>query len=189
MNGDGLTIAETERLRLRTWAEGDDLLMDRHCNTPAVLRWVGPLQTLDYTRNLIGWMKTLQAEHGHCYWALERKADGEFLGFCGIKIANDPNSPLQGEYEMGWRLREDAWGQGYGAEAARATIAFAFNHLGAKRVIAVTIPQNENSWRLMERLGLRRMRRYDYWEEVPGIGRVDAIVYMLTRAQWEKQAC
>jgi hypothetical protein len=54
------------------------------------------------------------------------QADGALLGFCGLKIADDPGSPVEGEYEIGWRLREDAWGQGYAKEAATASLDHAF---------------------------------------------------------------
>ena len=46
-------------------------------------------------------------------------------------------------HEVGWRLREDAWGQGYAKEAAIASLDFAFDALGAERVVAITFPGNE----------------------------------------------
>ena len=66
-----------------------------------------------------------QEERGFTFWAVERKADGELLGFCGLKIADTPGSPIEGMHEVGWRLREDAWGQGYAKEAAIASLDFA----------------------------------------------------------------
>ncbi len=64
-------------------------------------------------------------------------------------------------YEVGWRLREDAWGQGYAKEAAIASLDFAFDTLGADRVVAITFPGNEASWGLMERLGMTRRPELD----------------------------
>jgi RimJ/RimL family protein N-acetyltransferase len=80
--------------------------------------------------------------------------DRAFLGFCGLKIANDPGSPVEGELEIGWRLREDAWGQGYAKEAASASLDFAFSTLGAERVGGIDRAGNAPSWGLMERLGM-----------------------------------
>ena len=77
-------------------------------------------------------------ERGFTFWAVERKADGELLGFCGLKLADTPGSPIEGMVEVGWRLREDAWGQGYAKEAAIASLDFAFDTLGADRVVAIT---------------------------------------------------
>ena len=63
-----------------------------------------------------------QRENGFSFWAVERKADGAFLGYCGLKIANLPGTRFDGAVEIGWRLREDAWGRGYAGEAARTVI-------------------------------------------------------------------
>ena len=104
------------------------------------------------------WQETL----GFTFWAVERKEDGELLGFCGLKIADDPQSPVEGEYEVGWRLREDAWGQGYAKEAAAASLDFAFDRLGAERVVALTVEGNAPSWGLMLRLGMTRRADLDY---------------------------
>ena len=84
-----------------------------------------------------------QEERGFTFWAVERKSDGELLGFCGIKIADTEGSPVEGVFEIGWRLREDAWGQGYAKEAAIASLDFAFDTLGAERVVALTFTGNE----------------------------------------------
>ena len=154
---------ETERLLLRDWRETDIAPFIRHTNTPAVMRWLGGVQTEaqleDALRNR---MMRWQAERGFTFWAVERKADGELLGFCGLKIADTPGSPIEGVHEVGWRLREDAWGQGFAKEAAIASLDFAFDQLGADRVVALTCIQNEASWGLMERLGMTRRPELDY---------------------------
>lgn len=177
-------VIETQRLRLRTWRPGDEVLMDRHCNTPAVMRWIGTLQSREQIAASLDRMRAMQAEYGHCFWPIERKRDGAFLGFCGLKIAQDPGSPLKGEVEIGWRLREDAWGKGYAKEAAQACLDYAFERLGAQQVIAVTLAANEGSWGLMERLGMRRAPEWDYREEVRGLGEATAIVYVIGRREW-----
>ena len=84
------------------------------------------------------------------------------LGFCGIKIADTPGSPIEGVHEVGWRLREDVWGQGYAKEAAIASLDFAFEALGAPRVVAITFAPNAASWGLMERIGMTRRPECDY---------------------------
>ena len=157
---------ETARLLLRNWREADIDPFDRHTNTEAVMRWLGGVQTReqleDAMRNrIMRW----QEERGFTFWAVERKADGELLGFCGIKIADTVGAPVEGMYEVGWRLREDAWGQGYAKEAAIASLDFAFDRLGADRVVALTCIQNEASWGLMERIGMTRRPELDYDDE------------------------
>ncbi len=148
-------MIETERLILRDWREADAEPFIRHTNTPAVMRWLGGVQTEAAMRESIANRFTRwQEERGFTFWVVERRADGELLGFCGIKIADAEGSPIEGAYEVGWRLREDAWGQGYAREAAIASLDFAFDRLGADRVVAITFPGNEASWGLMERLGM-----------------------------------
>jgi RimJ/RimL family protein N-acetyltransferase len=93
---------------------------------------------------------------------VERKEDRALLGFCGLKIADTAGSPIEGVHEVGWRLREDAWGQGYAKEGAIASLDFAFATLGAERVVAITFAGNAPSWGLMERLGMTRRPECDY---------------------------
>lgn len=176
-------MIETPRLLLRDWRDEDVDVFVRHTNTPAVMRWLGGVKPDAEMRaimveRIIRW----QHERGFTFWAVERKADGELLGFCGLKIGDDPGSPVEGEYEVGWRLREDAWGQGYAKEAAIASIDFAFDRLDARRVVALTVAGNEPSWGLMKRLGMVRRADLDYagavWAEGP------VIVYEVRREQW-----
>jgi RimJ/RimL family protein N-acetyltransferase len=64
------------------------------------------------------WQESL----GFTFWALERKSDRALLGFCGLKLADAPGGEaIAGLHEIGWRLREDCWGQGYAKEAAIAS--------------------------------------------------------------------
>lgn len=175
-------MIQTDRLRLRNWRAGDADEFIRHTNTPAVMRWLGGVQAPEALRATIERLTAWQEERGFTFWAVERNEDGAMLGFCGLKIANDPGSPVEGEYEVGWRLREDAWGQGYAREAAMASLHFAFRSLGAKRVVSLTVEGNAASWGLMLRLGMRRHPELDYvgpdWAE----GMV--IVYTIERDEW-----
>ena len=62
-----------------------------------------------------------------------------------------------GSVELGWILRRDAWGHGYALEAARAAIDYGRHALGARRFFAQCDSENAASYRLMERLGMRRV--------------------------------
>jgi RimJ/RimL family protein N-acetyltransferase len=89
---------------------------------------------------------------------------------------------VEGEYEIGWRLREDAWGRGYAKEAAIASLDHAFGQLGAERVVALTVEGNGPSWGLMERLGMKRRPDLDY--EGPEWAEGTVIVYLIRREEW-----
>ena len=176
-------LFETERLILRDWREGDWAPFWVGTNTPAVMRWLGGVA--DETKRaavqdrLLGYRE----HHGHTFWVVERKADGALLGFCGLKRTNQKGGPL-GAMEVGWRLREDAWGQGYAKEAASASLDLAFDRFGAEEVVALTVTGNGPSWGLMKRLGMERREDLDFdnSEFDPETGRI--IVYSIARDAW-----
>jgi RimJ/RimL family protein N-acetyltransferase len=58
--------------------------------------------------------------------------------------------------ELGWVLHPDYTGHGYATEAVRALLGIAFDGLGLRRVTASCFAANDSSWRLMERVGMRR---------------------------------
>jgi RimJ/RimL family protein N-acetyltransferase len=155
-------VAETERLRLRTWDFEDRAEYARHCNTPAVARHVGGIQSQEGLDAAFERLEGYQRETGHTFWVVERKADGAFLGFCGLKVAKVSGTPVDGEVEIGWRLREDVWGQGYAKEAAQAALQWAWANIDCARIVSFTIPANVASWGLMERLGMTRRADLDF---------------------------
>ena len=177
--------AQTPRLRLRNWREGDAELFHRHTNTEAVMRWLGGVRE----RAFLDWVVSerfmrWQEDHGFTFWVVERREDGAVLGFCGLKLADGRCSSVTGEMEVGWRFREDCWGQGLAKEAARASLDIAFGRLAAERVFALTVEGNEASWRLMRALGMRRREDLDYvdpdWPETMN----PVIVYEMERSRW-----
>ena len=178
------TIAETERLRLRNWDATDLDEFVLHTNTPAVMRWLGGVWPRDRHEAAFGRIKAYEREHGHTFWIVERKSDGALLGFCGLKRVNSEGAPNPGDFEVGWRLREDAWGQGYAKEAAIASLDIAFDQFGASHVVALTIPANEPSQGLMKRLGMVRREDMDFESaDVPeGMGPV--VVYRTDAIDW-----
>ncbi len=179
---------ETERLVLRDWREEDWEPFFRHTNTPAVMRWLGGLLDTGAQAKMRERLPLVAQEHGHCFWVVERKPDGghlagELLGFCGLKRANMAGGPM-GDFEVGWRLREDAWGKGYAREAAIASLDAGFEQFAAPNIIALTIAENTASWGLMERLGMRRREDLDF--RCPDfLPDKTLIVYSIDRAEWQ----
>ena len=178
------TVAETERLRLRNWSADDLDEFIRHTNTEAVMRWLGGVWPRDRHEAAYGRIKKYERKHGHTFWIVERKSDGALLGFCGLKRVNSEGAPDPGDFEVGWRLREDAWGQGYAKEAAIASLDLAFGRFRAPYVVALTIPGNEPSQGLMKRLGMARREDMDFESaDVPeGMGPV--VVYRIEAEDW-----
>lgn len=175
---------ETARLILRDWRDDDWPVFWQATNTPAIMRWLGGVG--DDAKRAAGQERLLsyRRDHGHTFWAVERKDDGALLGFCGLKRSNQTGGP-QGMMEVGWRLREDAWGQGYAREAAIASLDLAFDRFGADEVIALTVEGNAPSWGLMLRLGMERRADLDFASAEFDPDNPLIIAYAIARAQWQ----
>lgn len=126
------------------------------------MRWLGDVQPRAELNDDVGYFRECQAELGHTFWVMERRADGAFLGFCGFVIVPDEDSTVKGELEIGWRVREDEWRNGYAEEAARGCLDWAFSNLSPSRIVSRTAESNIPSQRLMEKLGMRRSPELDY---------------------------
>ena len=174
---------ETDRLILRDWREEDWPFFWEGTNTPGVMHWLGGV--CDGAKRDAAQQRLLsyEREHDHTFWCVERRSDGAILGFCGLKRSNQSGGPL-GMMEVGWRLREDAWGRGYAKEAATASLDLAFDRFDAEEVIAMTVQRNTASWGLMQRLGMRRRDDLDFDNAEFDKDDPVIIVYSIDRASW-----
>ena len=180
-------VAETGRLRLRTWDDEDEFRFYDVMNTPAVMRWLGGLQKPEEWSAGYQRLRAYQRDFGFTFWIVEHKGDDEILGFCGLKRANAPGADaIAGEIEIGWRLREDAWGQGYAKEAAVASLDVAFDRFEAPRVVAVTALGNLPSQALMRRLGMTRREDLDFVDQrFPADSEINPqIVFVIDADAW-----
>ena len=180
-------VADTERLRLRTWDPEDERRFYDIMNVPAVMRWLGGLQTPEEWNAAYQRLRDYERDFGFTFWIVERRCDGEILGFCGLKRANAPGGEaIAGEVEIGWRLREDAWGQGYAKESAIASLNLAFERFAAPQVVALTAEQNVTSQGLMKRLGMRRREDLDYVDTrfPPDSDYNPHVVFSMATADW-----
>ncbi|WP_426165179.1 GNAT family N-acetyltransferase [Sandarakinorhabdus sp. DWP1-3-1] len=155
-------MIETPRLFIRDWRDSDREPFAAMNADPAVREHLGPTQTRAETDAVIDRLVAVAADHGHTFWALERRDDARFLGFCGLKIAPENIPGIEGAIEIGWRLARDAWGAGYAREAAAACLDWGFANLFDDRIIAITTPANTRSWGLMLRLGMVRRHDLDF---------------------------
>lgn len=177
---------ETDRLILRDWREDDWAEFWAGTNTPNVMRWLGGVCDAEKRKAAQDRLLSYKTDHGHTFWAMERKSDGAILGFCGLKRSNQAGGPM-GMMEAGWRLREDAWGSGYAKEAAAASLALAFDAFGADEVIALTVQNNAPSWGLMIRLGMERREDLDFANDEFDAETGTIIVYSISRKQWTQR--
>ena len=151
---------ETERLVLRAWRDEDFDALHALCTDPQVMATIGPVHDEQRTREMLGRLQMRQVRDGCTFWAMERKADGRVLGYCGVGRGTVPQ--LEKELEVGWRLAFDCWGQSYAREAAEATFGWIATHHSGEPVWAITAVLNHRSRGLMERLGMRYRPEFDF---------------------------
>ncbi|MES2253745.1 MAG: GNAT family N-acetyltransferase [Pseudomonadota bacterium] len=151
---------ETERLRLRTWEPDDLAQFIRLTNTPTGMRYLGGVAGPEIYQGLYERILLSQQQNGFCFWIAERREDRAMLGICGFKRGTV--DPIIDAMEIGWRFREDVWGQGYAREAAAACLDWGWRNVPDDRIVAITVIGNTSSWGLMERLGMRRNLALDF---------------------------
>jgi len=184
---------ETQRLRVRHWNRRYAELLESHCNTPEVLHHLdGRKLTGDEHEDLTKWLASQQDDSGITFWVVETKDKDEFLGFCGLVKVDEPDSPVLGATEIGWRFRTDRQGNGYALEAATACMHYAFDENGTGdgfanvceglRVVSRTTVANERSWRLMLKLGMKHEPRLDY---LPAGATFPQITHVMTYTDWK----
>jgi [ribosomal protein S5]-alanine N-acetyltransferase len=126
------------------------------------------------SQHWIEWNQRLYRERGFGLWALERLGSGELLGDCGLVPQHIDD---RDEIEVGWHVKREMWGQGFAPEAARAVLQHAFETLRVPYVISLIRPENVNSLRVAEKLGM-----YVWKETVHGATQWRHLVYRLDRA-------
>lgn len=146
----------TERLLLRSWRDSDrapfaDLNADPH----VMEHFPTPL-TREQSDAYVDSIEAHFDRHGYGLWAVE--VDDAFVGHTGLRWTDGlPFSPC---LEVGWRLARSSWGRGYATEAARAALEVGLQV--ADSVVSFTALTNTRSWRVMERLGMRRESEFDH---------------------------
>lgn len=181
-------IAETDRLILRTIEDGDAALQDRLLNTSATMARLGGVKELHEIETKHAKSRALYAQEGFSFLMMIEKASGELVGHCGIKRVDNPLAHNPGDHEIGWLVREDRWRRGYAEEAMRAVLDWAFGRVGAPHVVALTSHPNAPSWKLMEKLGMRRREDLDFDDPAYPPEDQTTILYSLDARDWERSA-
>ena len=175
----------TARLRLRGWRDADRepwavLNADPEvmAHFPTTLTRATSDRLLDLTMD--GW-----TENGFGLWALERTEDSAFLGFTGLSRPSF-EAHFTPAVEVGWRLARHAWGQGFATEAARAALAFGFGTLGLEEIVSFTVPANDRSRAVMERIGMHHDQAddFDHPKLPEGHPLRRHVLYRLRRSAW-----
>jgi RimJ/RimL family protein N-acetyltransferase len=146
-------ILTTERLVLREFTEEDDLFIIELVNTEDWLKYIGDknIKTRQQAKEYLvkGPIKSYQ-ENGYGLFLVELKDSKIPIGMCGII-----NRPTLENPDIGFAFLPQYVGQGFGYEIAQSTINYAQNELRINKVLAITIPENLASIKLLTKLGLK----------------------------------
>jgi ribosomal-protein-alanine N-acetyltransferase len=156
------TRLETARLVIRTFEARDGGPWLAMVTDPEVRRFLppGPDPTMEDIQRVIGERQAMERELGHAMWAVEDKATGTFAGQCGLRPVDEGAGP---EIDLAYHFIRACWGKGYGTEAAVAVLAHGLGPVGLDCIMAVVVPQNVGSWRVMEKAGMRYAGLVDYY--------------------------
>jgi RimJ/RimL family protein N-acetyltransferase len=183
-----ITIS-TQRLVMRGFTDADRPAFAAINADPVVTEFLQGPQSAERTDDFLRRIDECWNANGWSLWCVEVVGGPACIGYVGLWPA-DYVEP--GMVEVGWRLAADQWGQGYAAEAAREAMRFGFESAGLDEIVSFTVPQNRQSWRVMEKIGLIRdpAGDFDHSEVDPAVhpDLVRHVMYRLRRDQWVARA-
>jgi [ribosomal protein S5]-alanine N-acetyltransferase len=174
-----MIFLETERLLFRAHEAQHEADFVRMQTDPEVRRYVGgqawPLEKAQsrFRNEYLG-----RPEETYGLWATILKAEGIYIGCCGLRASENA-----GEAHLGYYLARPYWGRGLASEASKAFIDVAFRRLGVDRLSADVQKGNEASEHILQKLGFQYVSR----EVLPHNGRV-LLFYQLLRSEWQTKA-
>lgn len=181
---------ETDRLILRTFTLDDAHLLYELDSDPEVMRYISkglptPLERIEI-EILPKWLRFYQEYEHLGFWAVQAKATGNFIGWFHLR----PDRYGPEEIELGYRLKQCAWGKGYATEGGKALIEKAFKEWGINRIVSSTLAVNKASQRVMHKCGLKFERTFIYEESLlPGWTEEErkAVKYGLSQSDFNHQ--
>jgi RimJ/RimL family protein N-acetyltransferase len=146
----------TPRLVLRPWRDHNIAAFIEMSADPVVMEYLPPADEAWVARARAHW-----DEHGFGQWVVEMPGRAPFIGVVGLGTITF-EAPFTPAVDVAWRLARPYWGRGYAAEAAKAALDYAFEQLGLGEIVALTVPANQRSRRVMEHLGMNRSPQDDF---------------------------
>ena len=144
---------ETPRLSLREISTADDEFIFALMNDPAYIQYIGDrgIRTLENARTyILDKFAASYAKHGYGLYLVELKERPVSVGICGLVKRDSLEHP-----DIGFAFLREHWSRGFAFEAASAVLDYSFDALSLKTVLGVTLPDNQSSIRLLEKLGLK----------------------------------
>jgi RimJ/RimL family protein N-acetyltransferase len=173
---------ETKRLIIRRMAE-TDLLDFLAYQTHALVLQYTPVEPLTSLRAMS--FLTRQAiveigdDGGYIMFGIYHIGDAKIIGEISINLL--PRAQSKGE--VGWSLHPNYQGYGYATEAAQVLLNYAFVDRKLHRITSICDTRNTASFRLMERLGMRREGHLRQSQFIKGAWQ-DEYIYALLHDEW-----
>jgi len=146
-------ILETHRLILNELTEEYFEDLAKLLANPIVHKHFPKTLNRDESKEFLEKVQSHQKEDGYSFWAVIRKEDSQFLGICGL-LKQHVNGI--GEVEVGYRIDNQFWGNGYATEAAKGCMEYAKNVLKVDSIISLIRLVNQQSIRVAEKNGLEK---------------------------------
>jgi RimJ/RimL family protein N-acetyltransferase len=148
-----LKIIATERLLLRPFTlENSDFILEL-LNTEGWIKYIGDrnVKTTEQAREYLenGPLKSYQT-NGFGLSLVQLKANNKPIGMCGLIKRDYLDHP-----DIGFAFLPNYTGKGYAYEVAKRTIQYAMNELQKENILAITLPENSSSIRLLVKLGFK----------------------------------
>lgn len=155
-------IFQTPRLQIRPLHPGDLEAMYEMQGNPRVMQYTsGKAMSREEVEDDLLRLIANYSRPGNTFWvwAMERKEDGLFAGTCAL-ILNDKQ-----ETEIGYRVPERYWGNGYGVEVVKGLSRYAIEEKGHDRLVAYVYEDHAASWKVLDRAGYRLVKKFYNEEE------------------------
>jgi len=176
----------SQRLIIREFRQSDYEAVREYENNPEIHRYEKEVIPLEAeTRAFIDEALTWSQENPRTHYrlAITLPADDIVRGRISLTL----NFSEIREWEIGWTLHFDYWGNGYASEAAKTMLAFAFEELHAHRVVAFCNAMNSRSEGVMKKIGMQqdgRLRETRWWNG----GWMDEFVYAILDKDWNAKS-
>lgn len=152
---------ETQRLIFRDWKE-QDLKEFRIMNKDIrVMKYFPNTLTEQETDAFYHRIQDEFKNYGYGLYAVETKHNSEFIGFLGFHRATF-KATFTPCVEIGWRLKFEAWGNGYATEGAKACLKYGFESLNFQEIYSFTAKTNFQSENVMKKIGMSKITEFKH---------------------------
>jgi len=147
------TILETDRLIIREFNFEDSDFVIRLVNSPGWLAFIGDRNiknTEQANQYMISGPMASYKKQGYGFYVVVLKNTQKPIGICGLIKRN-----TLPETDLGFAFLPEFNGQGYAYESASSIVDYAKNQLKLKNLLAIVMPENASSIKLLEKLGMQ----------------------------------